>query len=68
MRWRGAWSVSANGSTFIALCARLWMRPIAGPSCGRWFYVGPEDQGYGDRTGVVRDAFGNQWYIATPGQ
>jgi uncharacterized glyoxalase superfamily protein PhnB len=28
----------------------------------------PADQGYGDRTGVVRDTFGNQWYIATPGQ
>ena len=28
----------------------------------------PADQGYGDRTGAVRDAFGNQWYIATPGR
>jgi PhnB protein len=28
----------------------------------------PADQGYGDRTGAVTDAFGNQWYIATPGR
>ena len=25
----------------------------------------PADQSYGDRSGGVRDAFGNQWYIAT---
>jgi uncharacterized glyoxalase superfamily protein PhnB len=27
----------------------------------------PAEQGYGERTGAVRDVFGNQWYIATPG-
>jgi PhnB protein len=26
----------------------------------------PVDQPYGDRTGAVLDAFGNQWFIATP--
>ena len=26
----------------------------------------PADQSYGDRTGAVEDAFGNQWWIATP--
>jgi uncharacterized glyoxalase superfamily protein PhnB len=25
----------------------------------------PEDQFYGDRTGAVQDAFGNQWWLAT---
>jgi PhnB protein len=25
----------------------------------------PTDQAYGERSGAVRDAFGNQWYIAT---
>jgi PhnB protein len=25
----------------------------------------PEDKAYGDRVGAVKDAFGNQWYIAT---
>jgi PhnB protein len=25
----------------------------------------PADQSYGDRSGGVKDAFGNQWYIAT---
>ena len=25
----------------------------------------PANQSYGDRTGAVSDAFGNQWYIAT---
>jgi len=25
----------------------------------------PEDQFYGDRTGGVQDAFGNQWWLAT---
>ena len=25
----------------------------------------PEDQFYGDRSGGVRDAFGNQWWLAT---
>jgi PhnB protein len=25
----------------------------------------PADQPYGDRTGAVEDAFGNQWWIAT---
>jgi uncharacterized glyoxalase superfamily protein PhnB len=25
----------------------------------------PVDQPYGDRSGAVADAFGNQWYIAT---
>ena len=25
----------------------------------------PEDQFYGDRAGAVKDAFGNQWWIAT---
>jgi PhnB protein len=25
----------------------------------------PTDQAYGDRTGGVKDPFGNQWYIAT---
>ena len=26
---------------------------------------GPEDKPYGDRTAAVKDAFGNQWYLAT---
>ncbi len=26
----------------------------------------PTDQSYGARTGAVKDAFGNQWYLATP--
>lgn len=26
----------------------------------------PANQSYGDRTGAISDAFGNQWYIATP--
>jgi uncharacterized glyoxalase superfamily protein PhnB len=25
----------------------------------------PADQLYGDRTAAVKDAFGNEWYIAT---
>ena len=25
-----------------------------------------KDQPYGDRQGAVEDAWGNQWYIATP--
>ena len=25
----------------------------------------PLDHAYGDRSGAVKDAFGNQWYIAT---
>ena len=25
----------------------------------------PKDQHYGDRSGAVKDVFGNQWYIAT---
>ncbi len=25
----------------------------------------PADQFYGDRSGAVKDAFGNQWWIAT---
>jgi len=25
----------------------------------------PKDQPYGDRSGAVKDAFGNTWYIAT---
>jgi uncharacterized glyoxalase superfamily protein PhnB len=25
----------------------------------------PTDQPYGDRSGGIRDAFGNQWFIAT---
>ena len=26
----------------------------------------PADQPYGHRTAAIRDAFGNQWYVARP--
>ena len=45
------------------------------PDCDAWYHralgagatsiMEPKDHPYGDRSGGVKDAFGNQWYIAT---
>lgn len=34
-------------------------------ACGATSVQAPADQPYGDRSGGVRDAFGNQWWMAT---
>ena len=34
-------------------------------ACGATSVQPPADQPYGDRSGGVRDAFGNQWWMAT---
>jgi hypothetical protein len=44
-----------RGAPFAAWLLRIAANAIAEPV----------DQPYGDRSGGVKDAFGNQWYIAT---
>jgi len=47
---------------YVPDCDTLYHRAIA---AGATSISEPKDQPYGDRSGGVRDAFGNQWYIAT---
>ena len=45
---------------------RTWTPSISGPyRRAAKSLREPADQPYGDRTGGVEDAFGNQWWIAT---
>ena len=39
-----------------------WLRA---PDCSATAVREPENQFYGDRSGGVKDAFGNDWWIAT---
>jgi PhnB protein len=47
---------------YVPDCDSLYHRAIA---AGATSITEPMDQPYGDRSGGVKDAFGNQWYIAT---
>jgi uncharacterized glyoxalase superfamily protein PhnB len=47
---------------YVPDCDELYHRAIA---AGATSITEPMDQPYGDRSGGVKDAFGNQWYIAT---
>ena len=47
---------------YVPDCDSLYRRALA---AGATSISEPKDQSYGDRSGGVKDAFGNQWYIAT---
>jgi len=47
---------------YVADCDALYQRALG---AGATSISAPQDQPYGDRSGGVRDPFGNQWYIAT---
>jgi uncharacterized glyoxalase superfamily protein PhnB len=47
---------------YVPNCDELYRRALA---AGATSISEPKDQPYGDRSGAVKDVFGNQWYIAT---
>jgi PhnB protein len=47
---------------YVPDCDALYKRALA---AGATSIMEPQDHPYGDRSGGVKDAFGNQWYIAT---
>jgi PhnB protein len=47
---------------YVPNCDELYQRALA---AGATSISEPVDHDYGDRSGAVRDGFGNQWYIAT---
>lgn len=47
---------------YVKDCDALYARAL---KAGATSISEPQDQPYGDRSGGVRDPFGNQWYIAT---
>jgi PhnB protein len=47
---------------YVPDCDTLYRRAL---TAGATSISEPKDQPYGDRSGAVKDAFGNQWYIAT---
>jgi PhnB protein len=47
---------------YVPDCDAVYRRALA---AGATSIAEPADQTYGDRSGGVKDAFGNQWYIAT---
>ena len=47
---------------YVSDCDAVYKRAL---QAGATSIAEPLDQPYGDRSGAVRDAFGNQWYIAT---
>ena len=47
---------------YVPDCDAVYHRALA---AGATSISEPADQPYGDRSSAVKDAFGNQWYIAT---
>ncbi len=47
---------------YVPDCDAVYQRALA---AGATSISEPKDQPYGDRSGAVKDAFGNQWYIST---
>jgi PhnB protein len=47
---------------YVPDCDAVYQRAL---QAGATSIAEPVDQPYGDRSGAVKDAFGNQWYIAT---
>lgn len=47
---------------YVPDCDSVYRRALA---AGATSIAEPQDHPYGDRSGGVKDAFGNQWYIAT---
>ena len=47
---------------YVPDCDAVYRRALA---AGAASISEPKDQPYGDRSGAVKDAFGNQWYIST---
>ena len=47
---------------YVPDCDATYQRAL---QAGATSIAEPVDQPYGDRSGAVKDAFGNQWYIAT---
>ena len=65
----GAPSPAYGGQQFVSAfhlyvkdCDAVCERAV---KAGATLTAAPVDQPYGERSGAVRDAFGNQWYIAT---
>ena len=59
-RWgptRGAFHI------FVSDCDAVYAAALRAGATSIW---APEDKPYGERSAGVTDAWGNQWYIATP--
>ncbi len=48
---------------FVSDCDAVYAKALRAGATSLW---APEDKPYGERSGGVLDAWGNQWYIATP--
>jgi len=48
---------------YVPDCDALYQKALA---AGATSVSAPTDQSYGDRSGGVKDAWGNIWYMATP--
>lgn len=48
---------------FVSDCDTVYAEALRAGATSIW---APEDKPYGERSGGVTDAWGNQWYIATP--
>lgn len=48
---------------FVSDCDAVYAEALRAGATSLW---APEDKPYGERSGGVTDAWGNQWYIATP--
>lgn len=48
---------------FVSDCDAVYAEALRAGATSMW---APEDKPYGERSAGVRDAWGNQWYIATP--
>ena len=48
---------------YVSDCDAVYAEALRAGATSMW---GPEDKPYGERSAGVKDAWGNQWYIATP--
>jgi PhnB protein len=61
---RGAWGPTRGGfHLFVSDCDAAYAEALR---AGATSLYEPEDKPYGERSAGVTDAWGNQWYIATP--
>ena len=60
----GQWGPSRGAfHLFVSDCDAVYAEALSAGATSLW---APEDKPYGERSGGVTDAWGNQWYIATP--
>lgn len=61
---KGEWGPTRGAfHLFVADCDAVYAEAVRAGAKSMW---APEDKPYGERSAGVEDAWGNQWYIATP--